>query len=86
MAQLTIKDVNDTGLVTAEWRDPHRGAIPFTTQAWTKERTIRLTFGGRTKYHLEYDRATDMLIGPLTDLPPMYSGTGYHKAYFFRTK
>ena len=85
-AQLTIEDVSDTGLVTAVWKDPHWGTIHFTTQAWMKEGTIRLTFGGRTKYHLEYDKRTDMLIGPLTDLPPKYVTGGWTKAYFYRTR
>ena len=32
-AVLTIQSVSDTGLVTAEWKDPHWGTIPFKTQA-----------------------------------------------------
>src|SRR5712692_4114024 len=83
VAQLTITDVSDTGLVMAEWRDPGR-TIPFTTQAWMKEGKIRLTFGSTWKFNLEYDRGTDTLSGPLTDVSPQYARLAAWKTAYFR--
>ena len=88
-AVLTIHRVSDTGLVTAEWKDPHWGVIPFKTQAQTAAGKIRVMFGGSTKYDLEYDPRGDALVGPVTNLPPKYSegqGPAFKSAYFRRTK
>jgi len=82
----TIQSVSDTGLVTAEWKDPHWGTIPFKTQAQTVNGNTRIKFGGSTKYDLEYDKKKDVLIGPVTNLPPKYTEPEWQTAHFTRTK
>jgi len=85
-AQLTVKEVSDTGRVTAEWRDP-TSAIPFTTQARMDGGTIKLAFGQSVKFDLEYDKKSDTLIGPATGWPPRFEGApAWNTAYFRRSK
>lgn len=84
-AQLTIKDVSDTGLVTAEWKDP-TSTISFITQARMDDGKIRLAFGRPIKYDLEYDKRSDALIGPTTGWPPRFTGSEWNTAHFRRTK
>jgi hypothetical protein len=88
-AQPTITHVSDWGRVSAIWQDTNDGAIPFTTQARVEEGKIKMTFGSRATYHLEYDRDTDTLSGPITNTSPLFDFGGtdvYKSAYFRRTK
>ena len=85
-AVLTIQSVTEQGLVTAEWKDPHWGTIPFKTQAKSEDGKITIRFGRSTKYTLAYDRKDDSLGGPVTDLPPKYTGPEWQTTNFRRTK
>ena len=82
-AVLTIRNVSDTGLVTAEWSD-YRGVIPFTTQARTEAGNIRISFGTRPRFDLEYDKKGPALVGPVTNYPPQYQRGAWKTAYFRR--
>ena len=85
-AQLTINSVSDEGLVAGVWKDPTWGAIPFTVRAISSDGTIRFQLGRSTKYNLEYDKKDDTLFGPVTNLPPSYTGPEWKTATFRRMK